>query len=286
MLERKKVFYLRRGIFLFTALAVALPLLWPKKLSMITSWPAQDLYNFIEALPRDKVIIVTANWTASTYGENGLQTSALLTHLAKAHRPFVIWSWGSPQGAELAQDIAEPIARRYHLKYGVDWVNWGFRVGSDTMLRGWANDVWAIIKNDYRGTPLDRLPLMARLHSYRDMGLIIDISSGSWSGMPTIDYYVQFLKGIHNVPLGYATTAIGIPEAFPYLDSGQIVGLLRGLAGAAEYEKLVGYSGEATQRMTPQSYGHFFIILLIVLGNIGYFLNRKKEAGNPPAPGS
>jgi len=63
---------------------------------------------------------------------------------------------------------------------------------------------------------------------------------------------------------------------YPYLQAGQIEGIIGGLKGAAEYEKLVEHPGGGIVGMTAQSVGHIAIIIFIILGNIGYFAIRRK----------
>jgi hypothetical protein len=60
------------------------------------------------------------------------------------------------------------------------------------------------------------------------------------------------------------------PEAYPLLDSGQLVGMLTGMRGAAEYETLLGSRspGFAVTAMAGQSFAHLFILGLIALGNL------------------
>ena len=53
------------------------------------------------------------------------------------------------------------------------------------------------------------------------------------------------------------------PEAYPYLDSRQLVGLLTGMRGAAEYEQLIDAPGDGLPAMTGQSFAHLFILILI-----------------------
>ncbi|MFQ6003090.1 MAG: hypothetical protein ACE5KJ_05025, partial [Candidatus Zixiibacteriota bacterium] len=62
---------------------------------------------------------------------------------------------------------------------------------------------------------------------------------------------------------------------YPFLASGQIVGLLGGLKGAAEYEILIQKPGMGQRGMDAQSVSHLVIILLVILGNTSYFLRRK-----------
>ena len=66
------------------------------------------------------------------------------------------------------------------------------------------------------------------------------------------------------------------PDLYPFLQSRQLVGLLGGLAGAAEYEALLGLPGSATAGMEPQSVTHVIIILFILLGNTVYFTTRRR----------
>jgi hypothetical protein len=98
---------------------------------------------------------------------------------------------------------------------------------------------------------------------------------------------VDYVYGIYRTPLGYACTGVMAPEAFPYYDAHQIVGVLKGLAGAAEYEKLVGYEGNALKRMPAQSSAHALMIALIVIGNVIFLRSRRRglpaSGGRAPA---
>jgi hypothetical protein len=56
-----------------------------------------------------------------------------------------------------------------------------------------------------------------------------------------------------------------------------VLGLLGGMAGAAEYEKSTGVLGPATKGMDAQSSAHVFIMFLILLGNAIYFARRNAQ---------
>lgn len=85
-------------------------------------------------------------------------------------------------------------------------------------------------------------------------------------------------------------TAVIAPGLYPFLDTGQINGLIGGLRGAAEYETLIGMKGKAVAGMDAQSATHFIIIGLIVLCNLFYFLTPRMGirsfAGAQNRPGS
>jgi hypothetical protein len=86
-------------------------------------------------------------------------------------------------------------------------------------------------------------------------------------------------------PIAGGCTAVSAPQFYPYLQTGQLIGLLGGLKGAAEYETLVNYAGDATRRMDAQSIAHLVIIIFIIFANISYFVLRKRggdEGAKPP----
>jgi hypothetical protein len=61
---------------------------------------------------------------------------------------------------------------------------------------------------------------------------------------------------------------------YPFLSAGQMVGLLGGLKGAAEYEMLIDKPGMGQRGMDAQSVCHLVIILLVIAGNVGYFMRK------------
>jgi hypothetical protein len=73
-------------------------------------------------------------------------------------------------------------------------------------------------------------------------------------------------------------TAVSAPEYYPYLQSHQLLGLLGGMAGAAEYEKARNEKGTATRGMDAQSLAHFFVALCILLGNVVLW-SKNRRAG-------
>ena len=274
-MDRGSQFWPRRIIWLALAIATAVFVVVKVKAVMYVSRPAITLYDAVEAVPDDKIIVVCCDWEPGTQGENGPQTVALIRHCFKAGKRFAIFGWAYPPGPLLGQQIAERYQGMYGRKYGRDWVNWGFNLGGANMIRGWAKDIPGTIKQDMFHTPLHDLPVMDGIRTVRDVGLVLEITPSS-----TLPTWVRFVYGIYRTPIGYACTGVMAPEAFPYYDAHQIVGVLKGLAGAAEYEKLVGYEGDALKRMPAQSAAHAVMIALIVLGNVIYF--RARRGGQAP----
>ena len=72
------------------------------------------------------------------------------------------------------------------------------------------------------------------------------------------------------------------PEGYNPLDAGQIKGMLTGMKGAAEYEPLLDAKDFATRAAGSLSTSHLLIIVLIIIGNIGYISSRRRRQRRLP----
>ena len=148
--------------------------------------------------------------------------------------------------------------------------------------------------NNFRFTKKENNPDMAVLIITKD--IIDDLNNEGWPIKPGdlgenltiigLDY--QSIKPGQVLEVGSAKIKVSFIcdpctnlKILPYVgddDDAQLTGIIQGATGAASYEALVGEPGKAHQRMTSQSYVHILIILLIMIGNISYFmLSRRKN---------
>ena len=66
-----------------------------------------------------------------------------------------------------------------------------------------------------------------------------------------------------------------------YLDAGVIDALLASTRGGAELEYLIQAPGPGLKSMDAFTFGHYMLIIFIIIGNIGYFgLKKRDEHGN------
>ena len=127
---------------------------------------------------------------------------------------------------------------------------------------------------DHNGRDVTRLPIMRAVRNYSSFALLVSISAG----YPGTKEYVQQVQGRFHIPIIAGVTAVSAPTLYPYLQTGQLRGLLGGMAGAAEYEDLRYERGMASRGMDAQSLAHVFIALCIVLGNLAQWERKRKEA--------
>ncbi|MBQ7528378.1 hypothetical protein IJT10_00545 [bacterium] len=263
----------RRWIFVFLAISVILPLIWPLGLPVEISDMTRKYYDIVEKLPEGSYVCMSFDYGPGTKIECHPMAIATLHHLFRKKCKVVslsLWAEGSMFPREAFAEVA-PI---YGAKYGEDYLELGYSSGGEAILRGMGEDVRNIFPKDMYGRPLDSFPMMKKVKGWNSFSLVC-----SWSmGTPGVAEYVRVVAGQYNRPVVAGTTAVTTPEAYPFFNAHQIGSLLGGLRGACEYELLVGIkNGQATRGIESQSSTHFFIAFLIILANIIYFAKRKEE---------
>jgi hypothetical protein len=263
----------RAYIYLLLALVVIWQLVFPIAMPIVPSPTTLGVYDAIRKVPSDKLIVISADWDASTEAETGPQTTSIIQACLREKKRFALLTLSPPSGAKLAQDRALAATKPYGAKYGVDWVNWGYKYGYENVLMSLAKDIPQTIKADFNRTPLAKLDIMRGVKDIGDVGLVIEVT-----GLANMtEIWLGFIRGPYGTPLAAGYTAVMAPSYYPYVDSHQMSGMLVGAKGAAEMENLVGRPAQATRIMNVQSWAHLLIIALIIIGNVGYLLARRAE---------
>ena len=114
-----------------------------------------------------------------------------------------------------------------------------------------------------------------------DYDFIVSFSAGSPGSKEWVQFAGDQSKAECNgkiIDITTGVTAVQVTELLPYVNNGQLKGILAGLSGAASYESLTGEYGPASKKMAPQSFAHLLIVVLIIIGNVTYFIiNRRKD---------
>lgn len=269
----------RRIIYALVWLLIGFPIVAPYigiKLPILPMYPtraARSFFEAVESMPDDKITLVACDFDPGTLGENGPQCRAVIEHLMRCRKKFIIMGLDQV-GPTIAQAYAEELGKKYGYRYGIDYCNFGWITGGQMFLERMCRDLHAAVKQDKMGTPINEIPMMQNVRSAKDIGLVIEFTGSGLLPLYIATFHAQF-----GVKLAQGCTGIIGPEQFPYLDSGQLCGLLVGLKGAAEYEEMLKTVGGGKRTMLPQSAGHLLIIVLVVLGNLGTWAARRIERG-------
>ena len=283
----------RRYIFVLIALSVLIPLLksdWIK-MPIKTTQNTQIVFDELSKLNRDDKILVSFEYGASTKPEIHPMAIALLNQMfSKGIKVYIISLW--PEGVIMAKDVVTNVidSEIFQLVDGVDYVMFDYKVGGEIVIKNIASDFRGVYMQDINKKSISQIPMMKDIYSVEDFDFVFDLSAG----VPGNAEWVQYACDPKNVPLSSGCTSIMVTDAIPYVESGQLKGILAGMPGAAEYENLV-YNfmksdlenekienfenilpGKATSRMSAQSLAHIVMVLFIIVGNVSYFLSRKK----------
>ena len=262
----------RRWIFLVIGLAVLLPLFFPLGLPIRATNATQRVYDAVDDLEPNSKVLVSFEYGPSTKPEIHPMAIAILRHLfTNNQKVYVTCLW--PDGQFMAEDALTEIAEEeYGLTYGEDYVLLGFRPGNEAVVKGLVSNIRKLYTTDARGTLVDQIPMMANVNKVKDFDFIFSASAG----YPGTIEWVQYAADPTGVPMSTGTTSIQVNDVMPYVQSGQVKGILAGMPGAAEYEALIGSPGIGTSGMDAQSIAHLVIVLFIVFGNITYFIETRR----------
>lgn len=285
----------RKFIFVLIALAVLIPLLYPNliELPIKVDKNTKIVFNSISELKSGDKVLLSFAYGASTKPEVHPMAIALLKHLfAKDIKVYIVSLW--PESPIMANQAIKEIidTKLFNLEEGVDYALFDYKTGGFIVIKGIAENFREVYKQDHNGNLIEDLTIMEDIYSVSDFDFVFDFSAG----VPGNAEWVQYACDPKKIPLSSGCTSIMVTDAIPYVESGQLKGILAGMPGAAEYEKMVYdllqeqlnknsnlnkdavlTKGKALARMSAQSVSHLLMVIFIVLGNVSYYFSRKNN---------
>jgi len=277
----------RRWIFLAMAFAIVTPLIRPLNLPVKTSPMVENTFFAVDALEEGDVVFISLDLDPATTPELEPFFRAVALHLKRKNVKLLIattW-YAAPPLVErwisevIEQPIIGPETQGYEgtpdraYKKNVDYVWLGFREGREAVITAIGKSIRKTFDGRAQdGTPLAEIPMMEGINQLKDVDLTVMVSAG----FPGIKEYVQYVQSRYGNPMVGATTAVSTTDLTPYYNSGQLLGLVGGMAASAEYEELVGKRGLGFRGTDALNFGHLVVILAIIFGNFIYFAGRRR----------
>jgi hypothetical protein len=266
----------RRVIYAFVLIAVTVPFYvpWPK-VRIDVSKEVRDTYEVIDSIqPNGNPLLLSFDYDPASAAELTPMAVAVLRHcFSKNIRVLVISLNYTGQGAGIASEIVPRIAAEYGKQRDVDWAFLGFQPNALIAMLQMGESFRRTFPNDYYGTPFEKIPMLEMIQTYDQIPAVISLASTavgeSWAVYPGSRYGLRVLLGV---------TAVYTADLQPFYQSGQVKGILGGLKGAAEYEKCIAQLGDGTAGMRSQKVVHYVIILFIGIGNVAYWLTRRRSS--------
>lgn len=268
----------RRVIYTIVALLVILPLIKPLAMPINVTPEVQSFFDAIDGLPAGSHIVISGDYGPSSKPELQPMLSALLAHcFTKNHKVHLLTLW--PDGPSLLQTAVEAEAKLAGKQNGTDYCFLGYKAGTLAVILGMNSSVPSTFPTDFYGKPTAQMPIYSSKKSIPEFDFIIDIAAGQ-----SVETWLAYGSEQTGKPLAISVTAVSAAQYYPYLQGNQIVGLAGGMKGSAEYEVLYRSKyaqsllpGDATKGMDAQSAVHLFIVLSIILANIAFAVQGKRQ---------
>jgi hypothetical protein len=339
----------RRLIFLFIGLSVIIPLVFDLYFPEVATPMVEGVFDAIENMPDGSRVLIDFSYDPASMPELQPMATAWVQHcFLKKHKIYAtaLWPIGQQMAVETlnkATALMKLIEPDREIVYGRDYVNLGYKSGGPGVPKVILTNISALYSTDISGTNIANIPAMRGVVNLKSFDLMITISAGS----PGSKEWIQFGSDPAGVPLISGSTAVQTPLLYPYYPQ-QMVGVLGGLKGAAEYESLLfaklktkllarlphmpevlmadigrlqtdknlesdvrdrmvaeknkllaqlkdvdigalpdrelaelaggvfGYTQKGIRRMGPQAVAHVVIVLFILIGNITFFIDRRR----------
>ena len=240
-----------------------------------------DLYERIESLSSDAHVLVAFDYDPSSIGEMDVVARDILGHLMDRDAQVVAVSL-LPAGAATAQHLLEEVAAgRY--------VNLGYLPGQAVAVRRLGRSLQTALPYDFLGNPVVDQDVMEGMTSLQSFELIIELAAAQ----DTLRWWIEQAATPYDVPLGAGVSASVEPMARVYYETEprQLVGLVGGVLGAATYQALRTDQrpGSGPQdrpqdaiadRLDAQLAGHLFLVLVILISNAVYLVQRVIGRGS------
>jgi hypothetical protein len=271
----------RRIIFLFIFLAVSTPILFEISFEEKATPMVQGVFDRIENLPTGSRVLISFDFDPAMAPEVQPMANAITRHALEKNHKVVFMTLWAPGQALMDRTIEEIIGNEFPDKVdGVDYVSVGYKAGNEGVLNVIVSDFEKMFPTDVNTVPLSEIPIFDNINSCKDLDLIVAIGGGK----PGPKEWILFVGDPAKVPVAVGVAAVVAPQMYPYFPK-QVLGILGGVKGAAEYESaLVHQHPRFSDRplpgirmMGPQTLAHIVILAFIVMGNIAFFVGRRKE---------
>lgn len=250
--------------------AVTFPLLYPLNISDRVSPEAVKFKALIDSIPSGAVVMVSFDHEASTIAEVRPLATVLARHLFSRDIKIIGLSLFA-EGTAIGNQVLSLVAEEFGKEYGRDWVFLGFRPQFQAAILGMGENIADVFPRDYHRNVTAELPLLKKVSNYSQIAMVVSVADGDL-GYAWVDYaYTRY-----GARVSAMLTAVMVASYMPLYASGQLAGLVNGLKGAADYERLLDKPGAAIRAMDAQSLAHVVILLLILGGNTAFWWRRKK----------
>lgn len=225
--------------------------------------------NYLLSLPENSLVLLVAEFEPSLSGELKLASQPVLEQLMLKQIRIAIVST-QPNGDVLAMNILAEAQSR-HPDYSMDEkiVDLGYLAGGAIGLQNFAS----LPAFSFQNTLALNSPVLAGGLDWKNFGGIVILTDGIENARLWIEQVLPFTG---NIPAIMVASAQAAPVVSPYVDSGQIKGLITGIEGGVLLSQQLNLPGTAKAFSDPYQIGILFLVVFIILGGIIQAISARR----------
>jgi len=264
-----------RWIYLLTIILIVIPVVHPLGIPIRVSKPVKDFYKTIDELPPGSVVAVSFRGSLGLLDEQEAQFLALWKILFQRDLKVIFYSPTADGEIILDMHLGKKVRPEdYGKKYGIDYVRLGYAPIGEPGEAAFALDIRSIFPTDYKGTPLDEIPMMKNINSWKDIDLLIF----QYTACTDVEIVIRQWVVPYNMTVLTMTLGCCGPMTAPYYPK-MIKGFLSGSIAGAELEIIGGVPGPGAAMTDAKNLGIFGLIVSLILGNLAYWGRRLSKEG-------
>ena len=246
------------------------------------SWPGVSAaHSAIDSLPADSVVLVNWAYDPSNAGEMDLAALPVIEHLLEKGARLLVVSQlpGGPATARRLIAVARSGASQAALsrQLGDSLVEGGYLPGGAASLPLLGQAPAQSVPVDMQGRSVGNRAAIKAL-STDSPALLLILAARS----EDVQRWIEQVQPLNDASIVAVTSAAVDPAIRPYVDSGQIAGLVSGYAGGMEYRTLMAdvlsKADQESQRrhITGQNWALVVLLLVVAVGRLAGLAERRE----------
>jgi len=252
-------------------IAILIPALNPLGLPLMVGSMSENWYDTVDSLPAGSIVLFDIGYGSGGYPSLGPGNIAAF-HQMFAKNLRIVMMATALEGSMMYPLIMAGVKpeSNYGAVYGEDYIFLGYIAGGQTAMAGVLGDLKSLVSSDYNGNPISGYSIMDNVGGADDIDLVAYMTtSGDTAEGWVYQAYSQYNRALLGGCLSMMTTSIK-----PYYDSGQLLGIMDGIKGAADLEFLTGHPGDAIVSSDILSFTQTLVLIFILVGNVAFWMQK------------
>jgi hypothetical protein len=157
--------------------------------------------------------------------------------------------------------------------YGDDYINMGFYPGISNFIAALSMNFRESLGDaDWYGVDVTGFFDSHNIQSAEDVDLVVSFDSDDGAGDFMRYFFLEY-----GTPVIQSMIGVMVANSKVQYNAGNYAGIVPSIRGSAEYQYLQNYPGMALTQMDAFSVVQFYLMALMIVGNLGYHLYGKKQ---------